>query len=59
MPSPTSAEVAGQARRVVLPTSAVSARIPPSPWLSARMMRITYLIETISVIVQKTSDMTP
>jgi hypothetical protein len=33
--------------------------IPPSPSLSARMMNVTYLIETISVIVQNTSETTP
>ena len=32
---------------------------PPSPWLSARMMIVTYFTETISVIDQKTSEMTP
>ena len=35
------------------------AMIPPSPWLSARMMKVTYLTETMIVIVQKTSEMTP
>ena len=33
--------------------------IPPSPSLSARMMNVTYLIETTSVIDQNTSEMTP
>ena len=37
-------------------TSAIRARIPPSPSLSARMMKRTYSIETISVIDQKTSE---
>ena len=32
---------------------------PPSPLLSARRIRTTYLIETTTVIVQKTSDSTP
>src|SRR5438874_11650519 len=32
---------------------------PPSPSLSARMMNITYLIDTISVSDQNTSDTTP
>src|SRR5579859_7601726 len=40
-------------------TSAVSAMMPPSPWLSARMMNVTYLIETIIVIDQNTSEITP
>jgi hypothetical protein len=39
--------------------SAVSAMIPPSPWLSARMMKITYLTDTIIVIAQNTSEITP
>ena len=33
--------------------------IPPSPWLSARMMKVTYLTETIIVIDQNTSEITP
>ena len=33
--------------------------IPPSPSLSARMMNVTYLTETISVIAQKISETTP
>ena len=32
---------------------------PPSPLLSARRIRTTYLIETMTVIVQNTSDRTP
>ena len=39
-----------------LRSSAASAMTPPSPSLSARMMKMTYLIETISVIVQKISE---
>ena len=35
------------------------AMIPPSPSLSARMMNVTYLSETMIVIDQKTSEMTP
>ena len=38
---------------------AISAMIPPSPSLSARMMNVTYLTETITVIDQKTRLMTP
>ncbi len=37
----------------------MSAMIPPSPSLSARMMNDTYLTETMLVIAQKTSEMTP
>ena len=33
--------------------------MPPSPSLSARMMKVTNLTETIIVIDQKTSEMTP
>jgi hypothetical protein len=36
-------------------TSAAGAMTPPSLSLSARITNVTYLIETISVIVQKTS----
>ena len=57
---PTSA----MALRIWVPTetrcaSAISARMPPSPWLSARMTRVTYLIVTISTSDQKISDRTP
>ena len=40
-------------------TLAISARIPPSPSLSARMMKRTNSTETISVTDQKTSEITP
>ena len=33
--------------------------MPPSPSLSARMISVTYLIETMIVIAQKISDSTP
>ena len=33
--------------------------MPPSPSLSARMITVTYLIDTMIVIAQKTSEMTP
>lgn len=39
--------------------SANSARIPPSPWLSARMMMVRYLRVTEMVRLQKISDNTP
>jgi hypothetical protein len=38
---------------------AMRAMIPPSPSLSARMINVTYSIETMIVMVQKTSEMTP
>ena len=40
-------------------TSANSARMPPSPSLSARSTSSTYLIDTISVTAQKIIDNTP
>ena len=33
--------------------------MPPSPPLSARRMKVTYLIDTIRVIAQNTREMTP
>jgi len=39
--------------------SAISAMIPPSPLLSARMMRITYLSETTIISDQKIVDRPP
>ena len=33
--------------------------MPPSPWLSARMMRIAYLIEMTMINDQKISDTMP
>jgi hypothetical protein len=39
--------------------SAVSARMPPSPWLSARITNTRYLIETTMISAQKISDSTP
>jgi hypothetical protein len=39
--------------------NAISAMIPPSPSLSARMMNVTYLIETMIVTARNTSDNTP
>jgi len=59
MPSATST-----ARRVrrgdsALCTSAIRAMMPPSPSLSARMITVTYLIDTMIVIDQKTNEMIP
>ena len=61
MPSATSAAFAARrSKRSPSPwMSAIRAMIPPSPSLSARMMKVTYLIETMIVIAQKTSEMTP
>jgi hypothetical protein len=60
--TPSSASACGTARPLSAPirrTSVISAMIPPSPSLSARMMNVTYLTETMIVIDQKTSEMTP
>ncbi len=35
------------------------ATMPPSPWLSARMIRTAYLAETMTISAQKISDNTP
>jgi hypothetical protein len=40
-------------------TNASRARMPPSPWLSARMIRIAYLMEMTMINDQKISDTTP
>ncbi len=40
-------------------TSAVSAKIPPSPLLSARMTNIRYLIEMMMTSDQKANEHTP
>ena len=40
-------------------TSAVRARIPPSPWLSARITSARYLIEMMMISAQNTTDATP
>ena len=40
-------------------TSAVRARMPPSPWLSARITSGRYLIEMMMISAQNTSEATP
>ena len=40
-------------------TSASSARIPPSPWLSARVSTRTYFSVTTSISDQKNSESSP
>ena len=40
-------------------TKAVSAKTPPSPWLSARMMISTYFTVTTKISAQVISDRTP
>src|ERR1700675_115842 len=41
------------------PMSDINARMPPSPRLSARMTMRQYLIDTVMIRVQNTSDSTP
>ncbi len=43
----------------LLPTSASSARMPPSPRLSARITNARYLKLTTKVMAQNTSESTP
>ena len=40
-------------------TSEVRARMPPSPWLSARSTNTTYLTETTRMSDQRISEHTP
>jgi hypothetical protein len=40
-------------------SNASSARMPPSPWLSARMMRMAYLTEITTMSDQKINETTP
>ena len=40
-------------------TKARRAKIPPSPWLLARMIRIAYLMEIMTISDQKISDTIP
>ena len=40
-------------------SSAVRARMPPSPWLSARITSSRYLIEMMTISAQNTTDATP
>ncbi len=59
MPNPTSHHrrfVPGSRPRA---TSAVSARMPPSPRLSARMIRLMYFSVTMITSAQKMIDMMP
>ena len=42
-----------------LVTSDISARMPPSPLLSARITKTQYLTETVMMSVQTTSDSSP
>ena len=61
--APTMPTIASVLRIAVLTAtrwaSAISARMPPSPWLSARITSITYFTVTISTSDQKNSDRMP
>ncbi len=59
MPSETSRSFVIRLSTRIPRTSAIRAMIPPSPWLSARMISVTYLTVTTSVIAQNTSEITP
>lgn len=59
MPSEISAIFAERPASPVRWIRAMRAMIPPSPSLSARMIRVTYLIETMIVTAQNTSEITP
>src|SRR3954453_2182004 len=59
MPSETSTSFAIRRSTRMPRTSAIRAMMPPSPWLWARMISVTYLSETISVTAQNTSEITP
>ena len=59
MPSAASSHIMRGCRRSVRNASEVSAMIPPSPLLSARMMNSTYLRETVTVRAQNTSERMP
>ncbi len=43
----------------LMPSSDISARIPPSPSLSARMTMATYLTEVVMISVHTISDSMP
>jgi hypothetical protein len=41
------------------PASGISAKIPPSPWLSARITKRQYLMEIVMTSAHKISERTP
>ncbi len=59
MPSADSSHSMLGCSRSVRMASEVSAMMPPSPLLSARVMKTTYLSETVMVIAQNTSERMP
>ena len=46
-------------RVALLPITDISARMPPSPWLSARMTITQYLMETLTISAQTTRESRP
>ena len=50
---------AGRSRPAAGRASERSAMVPPSPWLSARMTKMTYLTATMRMMAQNTIDSTP
>ena len=59
MPSSTSPQRSRGRSRTLRWASAISAMMPPSPLLSARMMNTTYFSDTTRICAQKISDSTP
>ena len=58
-PNPMIARFVPEGMPFVGMSSAVRARMPPSPWLSARITSIRYLIEMMMISAQKTTEATP
>ena len=48
-----------QPLKLLAPTRDISARMPPSPWLSARMTNRQYFIEIVMIRVQTINERTP
>jgi hypothetical protein len=59
MPKPTSHHRRRSSRAMPRDTSAVSARMPPSPLLSARMISVMYLSVTTTTSAQNTTERMP
>ncbi|MNW02724.1 hypothetical protein D3C71_1985560 [compost metagenome] len=59
MPTIISMRALRERGAAVRSTSAISASTPPSPSLSARMMKTTYFSETTMIIAQNSSEMMP
>ena len=59
MPTPSTTACERLPGRVSRSASAMSAMMPPSPRLSARMMKITYFTATMMMSAQKKSERLP